>query len=118
MITWVEKGRNATNSNADITITIAKKYKDRDEKHASITFRNGCEKRISRTGFVMVGYDENRVYFTQAIDGVSGFKLTSAGVKNGNRYTKVSDVNLLKFAGNYSLLKDAKTGMYYIQKGE
>ncbi len=118
MITWIEKGRNSVNSNADVTITLAKKHKDRDEKHASITFRNGCEKRITKTGYMMVGYDETRMYFTQAIDGGSGFKVTSAGVKNGNRYMKINNSELLRFAGNYSLLKDAKTGVHYIQKGE
>ena len=117
MITWIEKGRNNCISNSDISIKITSHHKNTDTKQVSITFRNGCEKRITKTGYVMIGYDETRLYFAQAIDGDSGFKLTCSN-KSKNKYLKVGNDDLLKFTGNYSLLKDAKSGMNYIQKGE
>lgn len=82
-----------------------------------MTFRNGCEKRISRTGYVMIGFDETHLYFVQALNDETGFKFTG-GDSNKNRYLKVANTDLIKFVGDYPLLKDAKSGMYYIQKGE
>lgn len=118
MIQWIEKGRSSERSIADISIKVTTHHKGTDKKQVSMTFRNGCEKRITKTGYVMIGFDDERLYFVQAIDGETGFKFTGEGNRNKNRYLKIANDDLIKFAGDYSLLKDAKTGMYYIQKGE
>ena len=118
MIKWIEKSRNNSKSNADVTIKTTRRHKDSDELQMCMTFRNDCEKKITKTGFVMVGYDDERMYFVQAIDGESGFKFTGKTSKNKNKYLKIVNDDLIKFVGDYPLLKDVKSGMYYIQKGE
>jgi hypothetical protein len=115
MINWIEKSSTTKFSNADVSVRITPHHKNSDKKQAQFTFRNECAKRLTRTGYIMVGYDETRIYFAQALDASCGYKLMTGG-KNLNSYLKVSGKDLIEFEGDYSLLKDAKTGLYFIQK--
>ena len=64
-MTWMKKERRYGDRVAnDITITMIKSNNP-DRKIMQLIFRNGCETKISKTGYLMVGTYKNRCFFCQ-----------------------------------------------------
>lgn len=118
---WITKKKSFVRESDDIVITLASagvtsEGKKRDRR-VCIHFHNKSIERITKTKYVMLGLDGDRLYFCEA-DSVSGYKIT-VKEKYGNGTAQISDPTLLKWVstrrGAYSLHQDVKSGLYYIQ---
>lgn len=106
-IKWIEKKKR----NDDVTINngISK-----GKVRVYITFRNDTWKKITDTGYVKVGVAGNRVYFCQGLT-QNDYKLIVKGDCN-NGYVHLHTDLLSGFDGNYTLERDDKTKLRFIQK--
>lgn len=114
-MTWMKKERRYGDRVAnDITITMIKSNNP-DRKIMQLIFRNGCETKISKTGYLMVGTYKNRCFFCQT-NQVEGYKI-SASEQTKNKYVRVSTHNdMIQFIGDYELKHDDFLDMYYVEK--
>lgn len=106
-IKWIAKKKR----NADVTI---KHGSSKGKGRAYLTFRNDVWKKITATGYLKVGVDGNRVYFCQGLT-KSDFKITIKGDCN-NGYVSIYTDLLDGFDGDYTLKRDSKTKLRFIQK--
>ena len=118
---WITKKKSYIKESDDIVITlstagITKEGKPR-ERRVCIHFHNKSAQRITKTGYVMLGLDGDRLYFCEA-DNVSGYKITMKE-KYENGTAQISDTTLMNWVssrrGGYTLHQDAKSGLHYIQ---
>lgn len=89
-IVWVSKAKGGwskyDDGRKDIYISINKhktkpRFKDlksRDYTTMNMSFRDGIEKTITKTGYIMFGVCKNRLYFKETSDN-EGYKVTSKG---------------------------------------
>lgn len=107
-IKWITK---QSNKKADVTI---KQGNSKGKSRANITFRNDVWKKITDTGYLKIGVDGNRVYFVQGLTS-NDYKVTIKGdCKNG--YVQPYTDLLKGFEGDYTLKRDAKTNLRYIER--
>jgi hypothetical protein len=111
-IKWITK---QSNNKADVTIKLGND-KRRRKSRVVIIFRNDVWKKITDSGYLKMGVDGNRIYFVQGLMS-NGYKVTTIGNCN-NRYIQLYTDLLNEFEGDYTLKRDAKTNLIYIQKGE
>jgi hypothetical protein len=107
-IKWITK---QSNKKADVTI---KQGNSKGKGRVYLTFRNDMWKKITATGYIKVGIDGNRAYFCQGLT-KSDFKITIKGDCN-NGYVSLHTDLLDGFDGDYTLKRDSKTNLRYIQK--
>lgn len=105
---WIKKTTNRNLSNPDVSITINKNGKNRDQH--CLRFRNNCFLRFSKNDFVEFAATGTRIYFRES-NPKDGYKLTSHS--NGCCGFKTI-YNLSKFLGDYELLWDSETKLNYI----
>ena len=118
---WIMKQKAYARESEDIIISVTSsgpKDKAVSRSHrTTIHFHNKSKDRVTTTGYVMLGIDGDRLYFSET-DSTTGFKISSQG-NTDNGTLQVSDDNLLNWAkqrrGAYALHQDSKSGLYYIQ---
>lgn len=121
MINWIEnkrKGRKISNHNCDVLVSVIKNGTTKsgaEELATAIRFYRNAEQKISNTGRLQVGIDEEekRIYFAST-DGANGYKLS------GRKNTKViqfkpDDMQKWQsYMGEYMLLQDPVNKLFYI----
>ena len=117
-IDWFSKKRN-NNRGKTADITISKIKGNNNTERVNFIFRNKCEEKLTKTGYLQFGTIGKRIYFKEATR-EEGFKVTHSTKDGPNKYIKSLDVSLFDFIGDYELLKDETMyiGMYYIEKIE
>lgn len=113
MLDFVSKQKGYTRSRKDVTITLIK-TNNRDA--VSFVFRNGADKKISKSGHIVVAVEGDRMYFKGESERV-GYKLVRIGDCD-NIYCKISNEVLCNFAilheGDYFLEFDPNYSLWYI----
>lgn len=112
-IEWVKRGAAAAQSK-DVSVSLGNQNGER--KRVTFYFRNGAERKVTKTGYIGVGHEANRVYFVEASE-EDGFSVTQP--KQGNPKTSTSDRALITAVadkcGEYDLMYDDIEGAYYVQ---
>lgn len=111
-----KKSKERQLNNHDCTIKILRNY---DKERTCIVFRNGIEKKISPTSYVVYAIYQNRLYF-KAEDQINGYKIYKS-----TTYTcrvQIQNKKLNKFIenkqGDYDMKFDIKNNLYYIELKE
>lgn len=108
---WITKTRQRmSSSNCDVSVTKAK------TGALVITFKNNSYNKITSTGFIIAGFDDNknRLYFGSS-NRYEGFKLTSFSNNNSKCSFKFK-CDLQFEIGDYNLEYDKEILCYYIDK--
>jgi len=101
-------------SNADVRIMRSDLRRKTGEifPRLRIRFRNGVEKQISKSGYVLLNREGNRVYF---FENEFGWKLSQE--PKATVFT-VSHTDLFHNQGDYDLHYDVESGRYFIDLTE
>lgn len=122
-IEWVKKGRTGGSRIAvdmDVYVSAPKRGKGsgRQAYSAAFSFRNGVEKRITTSQYMLAGLEGGRVYFVGASP-EEGYKLIDNTGKSSTRTLRCTEERLTrvcaKCKGGYNLEFDKIEGLYYIQ---
>lgn len=108
MIKWIKKNYERCVKKEDVSITI---QTNRGKPYTAFRFRNGCEKRITGTGYIQPGISGERVYFI-ASDEKNGYKLTGNGGSRNQEIKLKGDYR--KYVGDYDLIFDAKENLWFV----
>lgn len=99
----------------DVGITVSPK-----SKIIRFSFRNNCEKKITKDLYAVIGIADNKVFFKES-DMYNGLKFTQTG-KTKNKYLRVNNdeffYQLKSFSGEYELFFDKTNNLYYIDLTE
>lgn len=87
-------------------------------KQACFSFRNGCEQKITKTGYIKMACDGGRIYFIESTLENRGLKCSGESKNQQIVTTTIDEFMLwaLKNPGEYSLKKDKTAELYYIEK--
>lgn len=104
---WIEKKNGK--SEADVSLVVGK-------DGVNLTFRNGGAQILSKTDYVVVAIDKDKLYFKEA-NSAAGYKLTKK-TKGNTKYCKISNKSLMEWCrsrnGGYRLHLDTARKLYYI----
>lgn len=105
---WVTKKHTQTFKRdlTDVSISIVQCDTAENGILTRFTFKNNSQFKLTNNGYIVFAKENNRVYF-KGSNADEGFKLTY--MNNFN-----TGVDLSEFRGNYSLLFDELTSLYYI----
>ena len=103
---WFTKSRQKnTNQDCDISVSINKDGK------TCITFKNSSYLKITTTGHLIVGKENNKLYFGGS-DRYEGFKLTTFNQAKTTCHVKITGLDFV--IGDYNLEFDKDQALYYI----
>lgn len=108
MIKWIKKNYERCVKNDDVSIT---RQINRGNPWTAFRFRNGCEKRITGTGYIQPGISDGRVYFI-ASDEKNGYKLTGSQGSSNREFKCKGDY--VSYTGDYDLMFDAKENLWFV----
>ena len=107
-------GKRSRGKDASIFVSISTK-----QKKARFTYYNKWAEAISKTGYVVIAIDDNRLYFKEASDmdgwfmSKTNYKATKVvSVQNENIYHWIEDGGI----GSYEFKHDDQLDLYYIEK--
>lgn len=107
-------GKRSRNQDASIFVSISK-----NSNKARLTFYNKWAQAISKSGYVVIAVDENRMYFKEAtaMDGwimskTKNDNIKVASIQNENIYRWIEDGGI----GTYEFKHDDELDLYYIEK--
>lgn len=113
-ITWIENTKASsrkTPAGVDVRVSLYKKNKSQS---TTITFYNNTDKKISHSGYMVVGVSTNRIYFKEEFL-KKGYKISTVG-KAGT--TKITiNAKLDDFVGLYLLEYDSTQELWFISSG-
>lgn len=107
-------GRRNRNKNASIFLSISKKC-----ERARMTFYNKWDQTISKSGYVVIAVDGNRMYFKESTFR-DGWLFTKTNYEN-TKYLSIKNDIIYKWIddggiGSYEFRYDDEVGLYYIEK--
>lgn len=113
-IKWIENvkaGVHKAPAGVDVRVSLHKKNKTQS---TAITFYNNTDKKISHSGYMVVGVSTNRIYFKEEYL-KKGYKISAVG-KAGT--TKITiKAKLVDFVGLYILEYDSTQELWFISSG-
>lgn len=112
---WVNKKKcSKTPSEFDCTIGV---YKTKGIERVNLTLRNGVNKKLSTTEYVMFGIDGDRLWFAQG-DSRTGYKMSKSNHSDQITTSQSQVPEFLEWAhhhiGDYTLNRDSSSGLYFI----
>ncbi len=119
-LNWVGRAINShSDKKIDVSITVANQSNTTKKKCVNFTFRNGIEKLITDTEYILVAPYKSRVFFKKATD-VDGITLLKNKNSSNSTYARISAENDVPkfegYAGNYQLKYDEFYELYYVEK--
>lgn len=115
---WVYPNSMKSRSEADINISVSEGQPYRKDDRMTITIKNDCYKKLSKTGRVQLAVRGDRLYFRGAPTNEKGYKLCT-GSNDATRYLYIAckslnvDKELVK--GSYKLQFDHQICLPYIR---
>lgn len=125
-IVWSTKrvGMRCRSARKDVRISVSTHSRKDGTKYETliVSFRDGAEKRITSTGYIIFGVLKNRMYMKEG-DDATGYKLTTKGgyvVNTAFKLTPGIADSFKRFSSRdeYSIKYDEFQDLYYIQLPE
>lgn len=116
-IKWIQRNRQYYPRGfcKDVGVTVSPK-----DKIIRLSFRNNCEKKITKGDYAVVGYADSKLFF-KGSDEMDGLKFTQTN-KTGNRYLRINNSEVYEslklHSGEYELFFDKESKLYYIDLNE
>lgn len=116
-IKWIQRNRkhHPRGCCGDVGVIVSPK-----DKIIRLSFRNNCEKKITKGDYAVVGYADQKLFF-KGCDECDGLKFTHTS-KTSNRYLRINNREMyeaLKLcSGEYELFFDRENKLYYIDFNE
>lgn len=107
-------GKRNRKKDASIFVSISKK-----QNKARFTFYNKWAEVISKSGYVVIAVDENRIYFKESTE-FDGWFMSKTNYAN-TRVVSISNEKIYKWIedggiGSYEFRHDDELNLYYIEK--
>lgn len=114
---WQTKQKVGGRRSSDFDVSLSLSKQKGVDAVAAFIFRDDCFKKVSKTGYVVFAFVNNRIYFKEA-DQRTGYHFSPRA--NGTSATfqtmnKMAVDNAKYMSGDYNLKYDKEYDMYYIE---
>lgn len=110
-LNFITKQKNCTRSKEDVSISLTGKKK----LSTSIILRNNADRKLTKSGYVVVAIDKDRLYFKESHQN-EGYKLSTKAMTTSTFAINSEELNdfALTHSGDFPLLYDKENKLYYI----